>query len=211
MPPTRDEQEYESKRQQIIDGALRVFADKGFEAATNKDIARAARIGSPGLIYHYFKDKADLFRQVVEEHAPTMQLILHGDELMELPPREVFMRFGIAFIKTLENRAALAMFKMALGEAVRRPMVAEIFSRVGPVRGLALLRRYLSHQMDKGSLRRMDPGAAARCFVGPMIAYILTREVFVQPDSATLSPEKMVETLVEIYLRGMEPGRTEEG
>ncbi|HCF29675.1 MAG TPA: TetR family transcriptional regulator, partial [Cyanobacteria bacterium UBA11049] len=47
MPP-RDEQDFEVKRQQIIDGALQVFASKGFEKATNKDIAAAAGIGSPG-------------------------------------------------------------------------------------------------------------------------------------------------------------------
>ena len=60
MPP-RDEQDFESRRQQIIDGALQVFASKGFEKATNKDIAVASGIGSPGLIYHYFKDKCDSF------------------------------------------------------------------------------------------------------------------------------------------------------
>lgn len=53
MPP-RDEQDFENRRQQIIDGALQVFGTKGFEKANNKDIAVAARIGSPGLIYHYF-------------------------------------------------------------------------------------------------------------------------------------------------------------
>ena len=49
MPP-RDEQDYEERRQQIIDGALSVFGSKGFEKATNKDIANAAKIGSPAFI-----------------------------------------------------------------------------------------------------------------------------------------------------------------
>lgn len=62
MSPRRDAGEYESKRQQIIDAALHVFASKGFEKATNKDIADEAKIASPGLIYHYFKDKGDLFK-----------------------------------------------------------------------------------------------------------------------------------------------------
>ncbi len=87
MPP-RDDQDFESRRQQIIDGALEVFSRKGFEQATNKDIAQAAHIGSPGLIYHYFKDKSDLLQKVLQERAPVLQLIAHGDELMELPPRE---------------------------------------------------------------------------------------------------------------------------
>lgn len=205
MSPPRDDQDYESKRQQIIDGALHVFASKGFEKATNKDIANAARIGSPGLIYHYFKDKADLFGQVLEERAPALQFVGRAEELMDLPPREVLTRFAQTFVEMLDNRAAVAMFKMLLGEAIRRPGVAEMFNKVGPGRGIGFIVRYISHQMQKGTLRKMDPGAAARCFLGPLIAFMLTREVFVQPDAATLSPETMVETVVDVFLRGMEP------
>ena len=204
MSPPRDDQDFETKRQQIIDGALEVFAHKGFEKATNRDIADAARIGSPGLIYHYFKDKADLFRQVLEERAPALQLIARGDDLMDKPPRVVLSLFGATFIKTIGDGPATAMFKVMLGEAVRRPVVAEMFNKIGPGRGFAFLTRYLAHQMDLGALRRMDPGAATRCFMGPLLAYVMTREVFVQPDAATLSAEEMIETVVEVFLRGIE-------
>jgi AcrR family transcriptional regulator len=201
--PPRDEQDYETRRQQIIDGALSVFASKGFEKATNKDIARAAKIGSPGLIYHYFKDKSDLFRQVMEERAAIWQLLNHPEEIMDKPPREALLTFSSTFIKMLDNRVAVAMIKLLLSEAIHHPHVAEMFTRIGPGRGLAILSAYLSAQMDKGTLRRMDPGIAARCFVGPLIAYVLTREVFVLPDSTAINPEIMVTTAVDVFLRGM--------
>src|SRR5215204_3277610 len=134
MPP-RDDEDYESKRQQIIDGALQVFAGKGFENATNKDIAAAAGIGSPGLIYHYFKDKTDLFREVVEQRAPVLQLISHGEELMDRPPREVLTSFAMSFVTMLDNQTSIAVFKVMLAEAIRRPMVAQAFNQVGPGRG----------------------------------------------------------------------------
>jgi hypothetical protein len=95
------------------------------------------------------------------------------------------------------------MFKLIISEAVRHPIVAEMFNKAGPGRGFAFLERYLAHQMDIGALRRADPGAAVRCFVGPLIAYVVTREVFRQPDAATLSPQTMVDTLVETFLHGM--------
>jgi hypothetical protein len=142
---------------------------------------------------------------VVEERAPPLQFILHGDDIIDLPPREAFMRFGTVFVKIADNKAGMAMLKMMLSEATRRPAVADLFSRIGPMRSLAFLRRYLEHHMELGNLRRMDPGAAARCFVGPLVAYIITREIFVMPDSETLTPETMVESLVDIYLQGMEP------
>ena len=203
MPP-RDEQDYENKRQRIIDAALHVFASKGFEKATNKDIARAARIKSPGLIYHYFQDKADLFREVVQQRAPVLQLLDHSEDMVDMPPREALTLFATTFLKVVENRTAMPMFKLMLSEAARHSVVAEVFNKLGPNRAFAFLTRYLERQMDAGVLRRMDTGAAVRCFIGPLIAYVITREVFVQADSKTLAPDTMVATHVDIFLRGMQ-------
>lgn len=204
MPP-RDEQDYETRRQQIIDGALSVFASKGFEKATNKDIARAAKIGSPGLIYHYFKDKNDLFRQVLQERALILQLLNHPEELMGKPPREALTLFGDALMKTFESPTAVSLLKLVLGESIRHPAVAEMFVKVGPGRGFALLTHYLSSQMDAGVLRRVDPGIAARCFIGPFLAYVLSKEVLRLPDADTLDPQAMMNTTIDIFLQGMQP------
>jgi hypothetical protein len=91
-----------------------------------------------------------------------------------------------------------------LGEVVRQPLVAQMVNTIGPTRNFAFLTRYLKKQMDAGVLRQMDPGAAARCFIGPLVAFVITRELFPQPDAPTLKPETMVKTAVEVFLRGME-------
>lgn len=203
--PIRDEQDFEERRQQIIDGALHVFASKGFEKATNKDIAVASGIGSPGLIYHYFKDKSDLFQQVVEQRLPLLQLLTHSeDEMMGKPPRDVLAVFARSFLRAAENPTSIALLKLLLGEAFRRPMVAEVLNKIGPSRSISFLTRYLAGQMALGVLKPMDPRAAARCFIGPMIAYLITREVFLQPDAQELSADTMATTAVEIFLQGMQ-------
>jgi AcrR family transcriptional regulator len=207
--PSRSDQDFESRRQQIIDGALQVFATKGFEKATNKDIASAAAIGSPGLIYHYFKDKSDLFRQVVEQRLPVLQLLTKSEEMMALAPNEALTLFASTFLKVVDNPTSVALIKLMLGEAIRQPLVAQMLNTIGPGRGFAFLTRYLTQQMDAGVLRRMEPGAAARCFIGPLIAFVLTREVFAQPDTGTLQAETMVKTVVEVFLRGMEMPSTD--
>jgi len=48
----------------------------------------------------------------------------------------------------------------------------------------------------------MDPGAAA-LFGCPLVAYLLTRTIFPQPDTQ-ISSEMMVKTAVEIFLQGMQ-------
>ncbi len=203
--PTRDEQDYERKRQRIMDGALQVFASKGFEKATNRDVARAAGIKSPGLIYHYFKDKSDLLVQAMQRHVPTLDLLLNQQEaLMQRPPREVLTALGSGLLAITENPAAIAVLKVLLSESARRPGVAAVLNVFGPRRGITFLSRYLARQMEAGTMRRMDPGAAARCFAGPIIAYILTRSIFPQDDAASLDTETMLRCTVDVFLRGME-------
>lgn len=202
--PRRVEQDYQDRRQQIIDGALLVFSQKGFEKATNKDIAQAAGIGSPGLIYHYFMDKADLLQQVLESHSPGLQLLTNSDHLLDRPPDEVLTLLGHAFLAALSDHSGNALFRVILGEALRRPQVAEMLNQLGPTRAFTFLTHFLSAQMEAGTLRRTDPGAAARCFIGPLIVYVMTREIFPLPDTATLGLETMVAVTVDTFLRGMD-------
>jgi len=201
----RDEQDYERRRGQILDGALQVFSTKGFAEATIKDIAAAAGIAATGLIYHYFDDKADVFRQLIEQRVPVFGLVAQPEALMALPPRELLTRLATLILEATENAQTVALMKLILGESLRRPEVAQLLNTVGPGRGFAFLRAYLAHQMELGALRRMDPGIAVRSLIGPFIIYLLSREVFIQPDASTLKSDAMVAGVVEIFLRGMAP------
>src|SRR5579871_543324 len=52
---TRRTQQAEERREQLIDTALRVFAEKGWDATSIPDLARAAGVAQ-GLMYHYFSN-----------------------------------------------------------------------------------------------------------------------------------------------------------
>ena len=60
----RRQEEKEQRRQDIIDAAEVVFAQKGVEKATMADVAKEARL-SRGLIYFYFKDKDALYLAIM--------------------------------------------------------------------------------------------------------------------------------------------------
>jgi len=202
MPP-RDEQEFEQRRQQIIDGALAVFADKGFEKATNKEIADAAKINSPGLIYHYFEDKIDLLYQVLLARMPLIKVLDSAESMLDGPPEEVLPPLMLMALRATDQWPTIAIAKIVIAESMRNPRVARMVSEVGPGRGLRLLASYLERQMAAGRLRRVDPHAAARLLVGPIIAYMITRHVFEQPEALALEPEVMARTAVDTFLHGM--------
>lgn len=58
-------------RRRILRCAQVSFAEKGFDATTNKEIATAAGI-SATAIYHYFPSKADMFVGVCDQIADTI-------------------------------------------------------------------------------------------------------------------------------------------
>jgi AcrR family transcriptional regulator len=199
----RKQEPYERRRQQILEGALKVFSTKGFAQATNRDVAEAAGIQSPGLIYHYFKDRSDLLRAIVERYAPPMQLVLHAEEMMALPPAEALTRLGMAYLRMIEEPPLSAFLKLVISEALRDPEFARVFSEIGPLRVLRFLADYLQRQMDLGTLRRADPVLAARCFIGPLVMHLLGRHILHLP-AADIDPATMVTTNVELFLQGLQ-------
>lgn len=204
MPP-RDEQDFELRRQQIIDGALEAFAEKGFNGASNKDIAEAAHIGSPGLIYHYFKDKVDLLHQVILERMPLIRLMDSATSLTHLPPEEALPQLIQNFMGAVDQWPTIPLAKVIIAESIRNPRVASMVNEVGPGRALNMLATYLEQQMDAGRLRRENPHVAARLLVGPAIGYMLSRYIFDQSEMRDVSSELMGEAIVETFLQGMRP------
>jgi AcrR family transcriptional regulator len=202
--PKRKQADFEERRLQIIDGALKVFSTKGFRDATNKDIAAAAGIKSPGLIYHYFQDKADLLRAVAEEHAPPLRLLHQADTMLALPLEEALTLFGLTYLRLLDDPVKVAFMKMSMGEALRDPEFARMFGETGPLRVWRFLADYLQDQMDKGVLRRMDSHLAARQFVGPLLMQFLTHRVLQLPEMPGIAPETIVAATVDIFLRGLQ-------
>ena len=66
------------KRQQILDSAVAVFAEKGFYNAKVTDIAHKAGVAH-GTVYLYFQTKEDILIQIFEEKFERIsQLHLYG-------------------------------------------------------------------------------------------------------------------------------------
>ena len=204
MVHTRNDAEYERKRQQIMEAALVVFAQKGYEKATNKAIAQAAGVGSPGLLYHYFTDKDDLLLATVRAGLPDLQHLIKQDALSGMPPREGLTLVATTFLANMQNASIVALFRVLLSEALRRAEMGAAWSTVLAGPGLDVLRRYLAAQMAAGVLRRMDVGAAVRCFLGPLFLYVMTHEVIPIHDTQTLPREMLVRSVVDVFLQGTE-------
>jgi AcrR family transcriptional regulator len=191
------------RRVQILDAAFEEFAAKGFKGATIKSIAETAGLQSPALIYWYFPDKEALFREVLSSRVPILRTVADLTPLIDLPPEEALPRLGRAYFAF--DQLTIQTLQLVLGEAVRRPEIAEMFIRSGPGRVLDFLKTYLEHQIEIGRLRPHDVRSSARAFIGMLIPQLAGRLLFPALIEDGLADEEHLKTSVEIFLEGLRP------
>lgn len=68
----------DERRQEILDGAMKLFSEKGYDRTSISDIATYLGI-SQGLCYRYFKSKEEIFESAIEEYAKSI-----ADEMIKV-------------------------------------------------------------------------------------------------------------------------------
>lgn len=79
----------EQARERIIEGALRVFAEKGYHETTMEDVANRLEV-SEGTIYLYFKSKRELFKAISEPGEHLLAEVISSAIESEDPVKSFF-------------------------------------------------------------------------------------------------------------------------
>lgn len=101
----RRQEERDRRRTEIVDAADLLYAEAGWDAVTMDQVARRARL-SRGLVYVYFKDKADLHLALVERALERLRLRLEAartDEPRGIDEIEAIGRAYVAYSRELPH------------------------------------------------------------------------------------------------------------
>jgi AcrR family transcriptional regulator len=187
----------EDRREQIIDAALRVFAEKGFARATSSEIAREAGNMTPGLIYYYFKSKEDLLKVVLQERSPFRASTQIHPEMLELPPDALLPLVVERLLAVMESEQCLSIMRVMIPEMLHgttelSPIVLSCFQHL-----TAYLRHTLQIQVDKGTLRAdLDPSATAQLIANSLIGIVLCRQILCDQSWQEWTHEALVRVLL---------------
>ncbi|MBN2839995.1 MAG: TetR/AcrR family transcriptional regulator [Coriobacteriia bacterium] len=195
----------EATRQQLLDAAEGVFAERGYARATTKEIAKAAGV-SEGTIYRHFADKQQLFQAVfIDRDTANSAAITQLPDLAGTKTVRENLLFLIHAIEDVE--ANVAPLQAAMSSDAE--LAAALFSSAGPARAempgvapLEPLARYLEAEQKLGRVRAdVDVARAAFALFAIPFAAVMTGRM---ARAAGVPGDVDMVGAVDVVLKGIE-------
>jgi AcrR family transcriptional regulator len=196
MPKVVDKKE---KKNQILEAAVRVFANKGVNSATISDIAEAADVGK-GTIYEYFKSKDEIitagfhfFMGQVDES--VQRRLFHLQD-----PLERLFAYFEAWSEVLDSEL-LSYIEVVIdfwAEGLRRKDTALTMNLTEMYQEFrASLESLLDECIDKGCIKAVDSRIVASILLGTLdgllLQWILDRSVFDIKEAIEILPRILID------------------
>lgn len=153
-----------STKQQIIEAAARLFADKGYEGMTMKEIAGEVGIKAPSL-YAFFESKEDIllhiYRNVIADH---LQLaVSHSDAPDQSVRTQLYELLRTIMDHQLKDQLRIKIFLRLLlfpPQVFPVDLKAELLNV--EEEEMRLFSRMFRNGMDNGEIREADCDALAQ-------------------------------------------------
>jgi AcrR family transcriptional regulator len=152
-------------RERILEAAFAAFMKSGYATASTLDIATRARVSKREL-YALVGNKHEMLIACISERAKRLDVpadlpLLRDRETFE----QVLTSFGTKFVREVSDPAVIAVFRLAIAEAVQAPEVARALNSIGREASRAALRKIMAEAQASGLLTGR-PAELAEQFTG---------------------------------------------
>jgi AcrR family transcriptional regulator len=173
-------------RGEILAAARRVFAEKGFDKATVRGIAREANV-DPALVHHYFETKEGMFAAAMELPINPQQIL---PVLLEGPREEV------------GERLVRLLLRLTAEEKTRAPMLALLRSAVSNEQAVGMIREFFTSALIFQVADRLGvPHLRIEAAFAQMLGVVMARYVLKLEPLASASHDELVEILAPTIQR----------
>ena len=152
-------------RDRILKAAFAAFMKSGYETTSTLEIATRARVSKREL-YRLVGNKQEMLIACISERAKRL------DVPTDLPvPRDretlaqVLASFGTKLVREISDPTVIAVFRLAIAEAVHAPEVAQALNSIGREASRAALRKIMARARASGLLTGR-PAELAEQFAG---------------------------------------------
>ncbi len=188
------------RREQIVEAAMRCFAERGFEGTTTRMLARAAGV-SEGLIFRHFPTKKSLYRAIIARRiAESPSGMMPAEAAARDDDRAVLSSIASTLVARVTKDPSF--MRLMFFSALEGAPLSRMFYQARVRRVRSFLASYLERRMKEGALRVVDPAAAAAAFMGMVSNYVQQKHLFRVPVSR-LAPDDLVKTWVDLFMKGL--------
>ena len=160
-------------RQRILDAAFAAFMENGFAATSTLEIATRARVSKREL-YALVGSKQEMLAACIGERAQRLRL---PDSVPEPHDREtlalVLSTLGTRLLREISDPVVVAMFRLAIAEAVGAPEVARALNATGVEPSRAAVKAIMTRARAAGLLGG-EPAEMAEHFAGLLWGNLMT-------------------------------------
>jgi AcrR family transcriptional regulator len=152
-------------RGRILEAAFAAFTKQGYVATSTAEIAARARV-SKREIYALIGNKQEMLVACISERARRLQL---PTDLPVPQDREglakVLTSFGAQLLREVSDPTVIAVFRLAIAEAIHAREVAQAVDSIGRETSRAALRKIMAQALDSGLIEG-SPVECAEQFSG---------------------------------------------
>jgi len=188
-------------RSRILEAAQRLFARKGFEATTTRDLAAAAGVAEGTLFRHFPNKKA-----ILVEVATQGWVELLTDLLTELSEMGSYKAVAQVMRRRMLNLHENSdMMRVCFIEAQFHPELRERIQTDAIAKMTEVAEAFFETAMERGTYRRIDPRVVARVFLGMFAVAGFSDQTIMSPNASPREQQQMAEGIADIFLHGVLP------
>jgi AcrR family transcriptional regulator len=150
MSRTRGSDGSADVRERILTAAFEAFVERGYAASSTLEIATRARVSKREL-YALVGNKQKMLVTAIGERAKRLQTAANMPMLRDRATlAQVLTAFAIQTVREVSDPDVVAVFRLAIAEAVQAPEVARTLDSVGREANRAALRQIMSESRAAG-------------------------------------------------------------
>lgn len=186
-------------RTRILQAALHLFARKGYEGTTTKDLATAANVAE-GTIFRHFSNK----KAILIEVATLGWVDILTDLLTELSEMGSYKAVAQVMRRRMfKMRENSDLLRVCFIEAQFHPELRERIQSevIGKMTDVA--EAFFETAMEKGIYRPINPKIVAQVFLGMFAIAGFSDRTIIEPQASPQALQEMAEGIADIFLHGV--------
>ena len=174
-----------------------LFADKGFQGTSTRDVAQKARV-SETTLFRLFKHKQDLYLQVLDQNMTARS----AERLLPNPQSSDDLEVFVSVAERLEELFDPIFLRLLFYAALERPDLFRKRCLPSLISLYELLATHIRARIASQILRDIDPVLMSRAFVGMIAYHRILCELLNDADSSGCDVEGAAHVYTDIWLRG---------